>query len=358
MKLCLLANATCIHTRRWAAHFSARGHEVVVLSLSAGEIPDVRVECVGPDPRKLGRVAYLLAVPAVRRAIRELKPDIVHAHYAGGYGLVGALTGFHPLVTSAWGSDVLLAPQSGLLMKWIIRMCVDRADLITSVADHMSDSMRALGISGRILTLTYGADRGVFRPRPENSWSSTGLIVSTRHLEPVYNLELLVEALPAVFAAAPSAKVVIIGEGEERKQLELRVRELDLEGRVQFAGRLKDTEIAEYLSRADVYVSTSLSDGNSISLHEAMVCGAFPVVTDIPANREWILDGRNGFLVDTEDPQVLAEKILVGLKHQELRYAAADWNWKLVCQKASWKSAMAEMEKEYFALARSSFNKA
>ena len=213
MKLCLLANATCIHTRRWAAHFSARGHEVVVLSLSAGEIPDVRVECVGPDPRKLGRVAYLLAVPAVRRAIRELKPDIVHAHYAGGYGLVGALTGFHPLVTSAWGSDVLLAPQSGLLMKWIIRMCVDRADLITSVADHMSDSMRALGISGRILTLTYGADRGVFRPRPENSWSSTGLIVSTRHLEPVYNLELLVEALPAVFAAAPSAKVVIIGEG-------------------------------------------------------------------------------------------------------------------------------------------------
>src|SRR5208337_630829 len=351
MRLCLLANAASLHTRRWATYFSDRGYEVMVLSLSDGEIAGVPVECVGPDPRKLGRLAYLLAVPGVRRAIRKYRPDVLHAHYAGGYGLVGALAGFHPLVISAWGSDVLVVPHAERVLKGLIRKCLDSADLITSVAEHMSASMRAMGITGRIVTLTYGADTEVFRPRPESAWTPTGLIVSTRHLEPIYNLGLLVEALPAVFAGAPSARVVIIGEGSAREQLERRIYELNVKDRVEFAGRLKATEIADYLSRADVYISTSLSDGNSISLQEAMACGAFPVVTDIPANREWIVNGRNGFLVDTQNPADLTEKILAGVRHPQIRRSAANLNRELVCGKGSWKTAMERMEKEYFAVA-------
>src|ERR1700679_2792829 len=98
MNICYLANAASIHTQRWALHFSKRGHNVTVLSLTSANIPGVTVRWIGPDANARGPIAYLLCLPRLRRALRELKPDILHAHYAGGYGLTAALTGFHPVV--------------------------------------------------------------------------------------------------------------------------------------------------------------------------------------------------------------------------------------------------------------------
>ncbi len=357
MKLCLLANAVSIHTRRWATHFAAHGHEVTVVSLSDGEIPGVPVWKVGSDPATRGRLAYLLAVPEVRRALKTIDPDVVHAHYAGGYGLLGALAGRHPLVVSAWGSDVLVVPRAEPLMRWVITQCLNRADLVTSVAVHMTATMRALGVKGEILTNPLGVDTATFHPRSGKAAgpaqleeASAPLLVSTRHLEPIYNMGLLIEAMPEILLKHPGATAAILGGGSLRAELEARTRELGIAKSVTFVGRRTEIEVADYLSRADVYVSTSLSDGNNISLNEAMACGAFPVVTDIPANREWIEDGQTGYLVDVNDPGQLAARVVEALGKAELRQRAAERNWELVRQGASWKNAMMRMELEYAAV--------
>jgi glycosyltransferase involved in cell wall biosynthesis len=99
-----------------------------------------------------------------------------------------------------------------------------------------------------------------------------------------------------------------------------------------------------------VFVSTSLSDGNNISLKEAMACGTFPVVTNIPVNREWIQQGLNGFLVDTLDPRDLANHVIEGIESPALRSSAADLNREHGQPKASWKAAMTLVEAEYQAL--------
>jgi len=349
MKLCLLANAESIHTQRWATYFSQNGHSVTVLSLSKGNIPGVTVRCVGPEPGVYGRLAYLAAVLPVRIALKALKPDVLHAHYAGGYGLLGALADYHPLIISAWGSDVLVVPRAEPLMKRIILKCLERADLITSVAAHMTASIRALGVTKEILTLPLGVDTEIFCPRPAASprTETSPLIVSTRHLEEVYNLSLLVDALPEILLAVPSARVVIIGDGSMRNRLEMHAHRLGVEHSILFLGRVTPQEVASYLVRADVFVSTSLSDGNNISLNEAMACGAFPVVTDISANREWIQNGVNGYLVDAHDPCDLATQVVGALRTPELRSRAAARNWEIIRERASWKAAMETMEQRY-----------
>ena len=101
-----------------------------------------------------------------------------------------------------------------------------------------------------------------------------------------------------------------------------------------------------------MFVSTSLSDGNNISLNEAMACGAFPVATDIPANREWIRHGENGFLTDLHDPHKLASLVIQALDHSGLRTAAAESNWNLIQQRGSRVSAMEAMEAQYRKLIR------
>lgn len=70
--------------------------------------------------------------------------------------------------------------------------------------------------------------------------------------------------------------------------------DLGVATRAEFRGHIVQHQMRVLLGDADVFVSTSLSDGNNVSLNEAMACGAFPVVTDIPANRAWIAHGRMG----------------------------------------------------------------
>lgn len=350
MKICYLANAASIHTERWASHFARRGHDVTVVSLTNARIDGVDLRWIGPDPNVRGRVAYLLAVPRLRRLLREIKPDVVHAHYAGGYGLTAALSGFQPLALTAWGSDVLILPRVSRLMRWLVQFALRRADLVTSMADHMTGTIRGLGVSEeRVLTLPFGVDTNLFRLRPGFGGGPSGhpTIVSTRHLEPLYNVGLLIEAMPAIAAAVPHVKLLVIGDGSERARLQSRVRDLDLARRVVFLGRKRPIEIAGYLSDADLFVSTSLSDGNNISLNEAMACGAFPIATDIPANREWIRHGRNGFLTDLHDPGTLAGLAIQALAGAELRAKAAETNWEIVQHRGCWADAMETMEQHY-----------
>jgi glycosyltransferase involved in cell wall biosynthesis len=91
------------------------------------------------------------------------------------------------------------------------------------------------------------------------------------------------------------------------------------------------------LSQADIYVSTSAYDGTSVSLLEALGCGAFPVVTDIPSNREWITDGHNGFLISKEDERLLARRIVQAIRDQRLLAEAYKINRRIVKERAYWR---------------------
>jgi glycosyltransferase involved in cell wall biosynthesis len=116
---------------------------------------------------------------------------------------------------------------------------------------------------------------------------------------------------------------------------------------VQFLGWVKHEEMPKLLSQANIYISTSLDDGTSVSLLEAMASGAFPIVTDIPSNREWISDGENGFLVPIDEERFLAEKILEAIRNHDLREGSRDKNFSLIKEKALWPVTIAKTKEIY-----------
>jgi glycosyltransferase involved in cell wall biosynthesis len=118
----------------------------------------------------------------------------------------------------------------------------------------------------------------------------------------------------------------ILGDGPLAEPIRALVRSLGLEHRIHFEGRVPAPTVASFLRKADVYLATAHSDGASASLFEAMACGAFPVVTDIPANREWIKHGINGLLFRAGDVEATAEAIAHALGSPRLRAQAADAN--------------------------------
>ncbi len=287
--------------------------------------------------------------------VQRIQPDVVHAHYVGTNGLVAAATGFRPLIATAWGSDVLFAgraPLRGALVSYVLR----QASVITCDADHMVEAMVRLGITRDKMRLVYfGMDTEKFSParrsrevREQLGISDAPAVISLRHLEPLYDVESLVRAVPAVVRAVPEAKFVIVGAGSQAAALQALSESLGVGGSVLFLGKVPNERLPSYLASMDVYVSTALSDGGiAASTAEAMACALPVVITDFGENGWWVRDGKGGFLVPLRRPDVLAERIQYLLQHPDVRSEWGTINRATIRERNDYASEMAKMSTIY-----------
>lgn len=297
---------------------------------------------------------YIIAgVFAAVACVRRSRCDLIHAHWVVPAGLIALVAGRicrRPVVVTAHGSDILVVPEKGSMMGGLVKFVLRRADAVTSVAGHLTDRIVEMGIAREnILTFPMSVPGEWFASGasvPEEA-DEGNVIFGNRSLYPLYDVESLVRAAPRILAEVPDAKVLIAGEGPEGERLVSLAGELGVGGRVEFVGQVPHDSMPGYLRGAAVYVSTALSDGASVSLLEAMACGAFPVVADIPANREWIEDGENGFLFPPGDADALAEKVVECLGRPELRARAREVNVRIIEQRAQWRSNIEKLIELY-----------
>ena len=356
MKLCFLAGANSIHSKRWIEYFARKGHQIHWLSLtpnSFGEIKNVKFYLLKGFSKK--PLEILFNTIPVRRLIKKIKLDILHAHYAGVNGILGALSGFHPFVLTAWGSDILIASKSRIVRP-LIKFALNKADLITCDAEHMREVMIKLGVdAAKIKIIYFGVDTQKFSPGLKNkeiiqklNLDNSPLIISLRSLEPIYNLETLIKAIPLVLREFPEAKFIIAGKGSKEEKLKNLAETLKVSENIKFVGFILNEELPKYLRTADIYVSTSLSDaGISSSTAEAMACGLPVVITDTGENKEWVKDDKGGYLVPTKNPALLAEKIINLIKNENLRKEFGKTNREIIKEKNNYYKEMAKMGKFY-----------
>jgi glycosyltransferase involved in cell wall biosynthesis len=269
---------------------------------------------------------------------------LIHVHWAIPTGLIGVLAGAllrKPLVVTIHGSDFRMAMgRSSLLNKLFLFVC-KRARNITCVSEVQKKEIEQAGIEEeRIHMFPMGIDEKFLeagRNREQISNNRPFTILSNRNLLPIYNVSLLIRAIPAALKEEPKIKFLIAGDGSERENLEREAKNLNVESSIQFLGRVPHEKMPSILAQSDVYVSTSLYDGASVSLLEAMACGTFPIVTDILSNREWIIDAENGFLIPTGNEYTLARKIVEAIRNNELLAQANKKNREIIEQKAHWK---------------------
>jgi glycosyltransferase involved in cell wall biosynthesis len=271
-------------------------------------------------------------VPHVRRVLKSIKPHVLLSYYVTGYGTLGSLTGFHPIVQVTSGSDVLLVLRNPLL-KRLVRFNLAQADLVTSWAPHMARAAQELGATeDRTLVLPRGIPFRHFANARRSSPRKNGFprIISTRSLKSDYNLDLLLRALQVLRESGFSFSLTLAGDGPERSGLVALSRQLGLEHHVQFVGFVPNEKLPSVLAEHDLYVSLVDSDGVSASLLEAMAVGLLPIVPDHPANRTWIKPGKAGLLLDDLSPRGVARVIARALTDLPLRRQAWAENSEIV----------------------------
>jgi glycosyltransferase involved in cell wall biosynthesis len=354
-RLAYLADASSIHTQRWVAHFARLGYDTHVFSFLPGEIPGATIHRLdaGTVQHEGGNWRYLLQLPALRRQIHRLQPDLLHAHYLTSYGLLGAMVGMHPLMLTALGSDVLVTPQRSRLYHLLLRITLARADSITSDAETMSQRILRYGVPAeRLLTVPLGVNLHLFNAMGRDWPDCGGQLISTRHLLPNTNLQTVLRAVAQARDKIDGLHLAVVGEGPERPRLQALARQVSLDRSVTWQGAVEHEHLPAFLRQADLYLAVTLSDSTSVSLLEAMACGALPIVSDLHANREWIEPGINGLLVPPNDAQSLAEALVRAARSPALRQQAARHNAHLITERADWQKNMDQVEAAYRALIR------
>jgi glycosyltransferase involved in cell wall biosynthesis len=347
--LCLLGDANSVHLQRWAREMMARGFRVSVVTARAHDIAGVEQSVLSPVRRSLD---WLRRVGEARRFVEQLAPDLVHAHYISSYGYLAARCDRHPLVMTAWGSDLLLTPRHSTLMRWLTGWTLRRADLITGDSFDLVEAAQAYRPKAAVHRIHWGADTAKFRPAP---WAGKPAfeIASLRSWEPNYRIDTLVSAVGLLRQALPDAPVHLhlLGGGSGEVALREQVRSLGLAERVTFHGRVDDAGMLAVLSRCKVSVSVPASDATSVALLESMSCGLAVVASDLPANREW-LTGADDLLVSAGDAAALARALQVLLQDDARAQQLGAINFERIQrdgQRAAQMDAMAGLYRELLA---------
>lgn len=344
MKICYIANAASMHTEKWVKHFVDLGHEVHVISHKEAQIDGAYVHHINYSLKN-----FLTKKNEVHKMIKSINPDILHAHQANTCGLYAVTMKGYKSVVSAWGSDILLAPEQSFLMKKIVKYVIKKAEFITSDAHFMSKKIVELGgDENKIYTFPMGIEDNLLNFKREIEINSKAInIISNRRLEKIYNIDIIIEGFARALKYNNNLFLTIAADGVEGDNLKKIVKDLKVENNIKFTGRYNSKDIGKMLFKNDVFISIPYSDSTSVSLLESLCCGVFPIVSDLPANREWVKHGENGLILKETSAKAVEEAILWCLSNKEIMREASSKNVQLIKEKALWKNNVKIVENIY-----------
>ena len=278
------------------------------------------------------------------------KPDILHAHYATSYSLVAALTGFHPLIVSVWGSDVYEFPKLSPINKMAVTYVLGKADRVLSTSRAMA--AETLHYCRKDIGITpFGVDTEVFRKYPAVGKESGSVVFGTvKTLSEKYGIDRLIRAFALMRgrmpADGPETVLVIAGKGPDRDKLEKLAAGLGVSSAVEFLGEVRHDDVPRIYSGTDAAVFLSREESFGVSALEAMACEVPVIASDADGFRE-ILEGGAGIIVPGNDVEAAADAMLHLALDPGLRASLGKAGRKRVQECYEWKNNVAAMTEEY-----------
>lgn len=326
IKVLLLSDSHSEHTEKWALGLASRGVKIGVFSFNKSTynwfqgVENITLlhetDTTVNAKRNRTKLQYIRYISDLKKALREFKPDILHAHYATSYGLIGALSGFHPYIISVWGEDVYKFPNASGLHKSLLKYNLKKADEILSTSDIMRNETRKYTHKD-IMVTPFGVDTTEFRKKEVEKDKDTIYIGTIKSIEDKYGIKYIIEATKLLLPRMKhkKLKVLLVGSGTRIDHYKAIVKAEKLEDVIEFTGRVSFSEISNYHNLLDVFLNVSVDDSESfgVAVVEAMACETPVVVSDVGGLKEVVGLGEYGVIVKKKDAEAIAtavEKII------------------------------------------------
>ncbi len=404
MKICFVVDGRSVIAKNWIRYFVDQGHEVHLISTFPCDPSNPLVASLHVAPldfsararaagggggltthgnpffarlrgsllwKALAKLRDLLNPLAiawqqrkVKRIIRQLNPDLVHAMRIPFEGILAAraLEGEpFPLLISVWGNDFTLFAKASPEIARLTRRAMGRADALHPDCVRDLHLAREYGLDAKkpfaVLPGNGGVRTDVFRPGlldPDlrGRWNippDVPVVINPRGVKPYIRTDTFFQAIPLILAERPD--VFFLGAMMEGNSVaEGWISRLQIEKSVVCLPFVSHDEMAQFFRLAAVTISPADHDGTPNTLLEAMSCGTFPVAGNIESVREWISSGENGLLFDQSDPAALAQAVLQALGDAPLRDRAVPLNQALIQDRADYAVSMQKADEFYHQL--------
>ena len=285
-----------------------------------------------------------------KRLLRDLKPDLVHAGPIQTCAFIAVLAGASPLLTMSWGFDLMDDVHKGWMWEFATKYTLKRSTFFTSDANITKDKAIAYGMNPeKTIVFPWGVDLEHFRIRnAEGRIDQEGFVLfCNRSWEPRYGVDVLARAFVKVAQQREDVRLILLGGGSQGAYLRKIFQSGGVDEYVTYGGQISQTELPRWYHMADLYISPSHVDGSSVSLMEALACGMPCLVSDIPANKEWVFENENGWLFRDGDVDHLAEKILAAMNQREKLPEIGRASRSEAEKRADWKKNAAALMEVY-----------
>ena len=310
---------------------------------------------LGPPAEELRRMRFsvesvnlpgrgkLPALRSLRSLLQRDRVDIVHTHntYAHFYGTVAASwAGVRHVINSQHGRGCGPRTKDKLLFRL--------ANLKTSRVVGVSEDAAALcrgedpWAASKTKVIWNGIDTSRFVYRGP---AKAPVAISVARLSPEKDFPTLLKATAIVVRQVSDFKLMMIGNGAERAKLEALAKSLGIEPNVEFLGERSD--VPELLAQAGFFVSSSKSEGISLTILEAMAVGLPVVTTRVGGNPEIVLEGQTGYLVPDQNPEALATAMLQMLAQRDQWPAMGELGRRRVEQQFEIRTMIRQYEELY-----------
>lgn len=323
MKILLIADASSVHTIKWANALYKKGIQIYIFSLSDYEkseyteginiILSTRFEHTKiNDDGSWIKIGYLSALPLLKNTIKSVQPDIIHSYYASSYGLLGALCNYQPFFVSVWGNDVFDFPKKSFIHKLTFKYILKKAQKIFSTSNVMAEEIK-LYTHKPIDIIPFGVDSSVFfKFKVDPIFSETDFVVGTiKSFEINYGVEYLIRAFATVISNNPqkSLRLLLVGDGSLMNSLKDLVKHLNIDSNVKFIGKVPNSKTPIFYNMMDIVVFPSIKESFGVAVVEALAAERVVVASKVGGISEIITNGINGILVHPQNIKELIDAI-------------------------------------------------
>jgi len=310
-----------------------------------------------PYIKFLGNIIFWIKIFFV---LKKIRPDIVHCQtiQMGIPCFLFKKIYRKPYIVWCHGFDVYFPWK---FKKIISKIVLDEANEIIALTNNMKNELKKkckkdifVLPNGIFLEKFKGFSKQIIRDKLKIHFNEK-IIIFVGELKQVKGVKYLIKAFKIINQKVPKAKLFLIGDGKQKKELEELVEKLNLKQNVVFVGKVMNEDVPEYMVASDIFVLSSLSEGLPVTILEAMASGLPIIATKVRGLSEIIKEGENGFLVKPEDPDEIAEKILLIIQNDKLRKEISDNN-KKKAKEYDWENIIEKIEKIYSKVIKN-FNK-
>jgi glycosyltransferase involved in cell wall biosynthesis len=363
IRVLLLADPNSSHVLKWANSLNDAGLEISIFSFS---------ECnkamfnknINIDTFKISdsikwkadgnllKSIYLLALPKLKKVLKNNFPIILHAHSASSYGMLGALCGYKPFLISVWGNDVYNFPRKSFLLKKILEYNLSKAEKIFSTSNVMADETKKYS-NVEVEVINFGVDTDFFKPAEKKVYflQSDIVIGTVKSLEPKYGIFDLVDAYKLLIDKFPNLplKLLIVGRGSLEQKLGKYLQELNLTDKAIITGFVSFDKIPQMHNTLDIMIAVSVEESETfgVSVLESSACGKPVIVSNVGGLPEVVENEVTGIIVPPNRPDILALEIEKLIKDKKLRKAMGIAGRKRVEKKFNWNDNVEQMISNY-----------